>query len=315
MIQVSNADRVVFPQIGKTKGDVVAYYERVAPRLLPHVTGRPISLLRFPKGLAAPGFFQKNVPAHYPASIERFAVPRSTTASKRHRDPEARERQVTLYPVVRELEHLPYLANQGAIELHVPTARASSIVRPDRVVMDLDPPPGALALVRRAARIVREALAEHGLPTVPIATGGKGYHLVAPIAPTVDVGVLSHALQQLAMLLVASHPDELTLEFKVADRGARVYLDWLRNLPLATAVAPYSLRAKPRATVAAPIAWDELDSMPPDALAIDDVDRLLDRPDLAAELAPIAAEPFVAAVRDSFDRSGLELAPFSRSHT
>ncbi|HEY8426944.1 MAG TPA: hypothetical protein VIL20_01160, partial [Sandaracinaceae bacterium] len=248
MIRVTNADRVVFPEAGKTKGDVVAYDERIAPRALPHLLERPVSLLRFPKGLSERGFFQKNAPAHYPPSIERFAVPRSRAASEQHRDPEARARDVTLYPLVRELEHLPYLANQGAIELHATTARARSLLRPDRVVMDLDPPPGALDRLRRAARIVRDAMAEHGLPTAPVATGSKGYHLVARIAP-IESDALSGALERLATLLVAAHPDELTLEFEIADRGARVYLDWLRNLPLATAVVPYSLRAKPRATV------------------------------------------------------------------
>ncbi len=312
VIRVSNADRVVFPAIGKTKGDVVAYYERVAPRLLPHVIDRPLSIRRYPKGLSAYGFFQKNVPAHYPASIERFPVPRSKEASKRHRDPEARERQVTVYPVLRALEHLPYLANQGAIELHVPTARARSLFRPDRIVLDLDPPPGALALVRRAARFAREALDRHGLPAVPVATGSKGYHVIAAIHPTVESDALSIALHQLATLLVASHPDELTLELRVASRGERVFVDWLRNHPLATVVAPYSLRARPQATVAAPLAWDELDAIAPDAFTIDDGDRLLDRPDLAGALPASAAEPFVASVQAAFAGSGLALEPFDR---
>jgi bifunctional non-homologous end joining protein LigD len=311
-MEVSNADRVVFPEIGGTKGDVVAYYERVSERMLPHLAGRPLSMLRYPKGLSGAGFFQKNVPASYPASIERFAVPRSSVASKRHKDPEARARNVTVYPIVREAEHVPYLANQNAIELHVPTARASSLFHPDRVILDLDPPPGATALVRRAAWIVRDALAERGLATVPLATGSKGYHLVAAIQPSVESDVLGRALQMFSTLLCAAHPDVLTLVFRVASRGERVFLDWLRNHPLATAVAPYSLRAKPRATVAAPLAWDELEALAPDAFTIDDVDRLLDRPDLVLSLAPVNAEPFVAAVSAEFDRSGLELESFDR---
>jgi bifunctional non-homologous end joining protein LigD len=312
VIEVSNADRIVFPATGKTKGDVVAYYQRVAPRLLPHVEGRPLSLRRFPKGLAERGFFQKNVPAHYPESIERFAVPRSKEASKKHRDERARERGVTVYPIVHTLDHLPYLANQGAIELHVPTAHATTLFRPDRLILDLDPPRGALDLVRRAARIARQTLADLGLETVPVATGSKGYHLVSTIHPNVDHAALGLALHQLATLLVAQHPDVLTLVFRVAARGERVFVDYLRNHPLATAIAPYSLRATPRATVAAPIAWDEIDRLPPDAFSIDDVAELLDRPDNVADLPRSDAAPFVAAVAAAFDRSGLVLETFDR---
>src|SRR5579859_2181069 len=113
MIEVSHADRIVFPAIGGTKGDVVAYYERMAPRLLPHVGGRPLSIRRYPKGLAEPGFFQKNVPAHYPPSIERFAVPRSPQASKKHPRRGSEAPDVTLYPIVRDPDSIAYLANQG----------------------------------------------------------------------------------------------------------------------------------------------------------------------------------------------------------
>src|SRR3954467_5150301 len=113
-MEVSNPDRLVFPEIGRTKGDVVAYYERIAPRAFPHVAGRPVSIRRYPKGLAAPGFFQKNVPPHYPESIARFAVPRSREASKKHPGKGGKDRDVTVYPVVSEAEHLAYVANQGA---------------------------------------------------------------------------------------------------------------------------------------------------------------------------------------------------------
>jgi bifunctional non-homologous end joining protein LigD len=312
-MQISNADRVVFAEVGRTKGDVVAYYERVAERALPHLLGRPLSIRRYPKGLGGAGFFQKNVPPHYPASIERHAIPRSTEATKRHRGKgAAAARGETVYPVVTRPEHLPYLANQGAIELHVPTARLPHLFCPDLVVVDLDPPAGALALVQRAALVVRARMGELGLPTVPLATGSKGYHVVAPIAPTHDALTIGTALQKLAALLVEEHPDELTVVFRVAGRGGRVFVDWLRNRPMATVVAPYSLRARPRATVAAPLVWSELETTPPDAFTIDDAGRLLDRPNPLAELArsPADAAPFVAAVDAAFERSGLVLEEF-----
>jgi len=306
MVQVSNAERVVFPDVGRTKGDVVSYYERIAPRMLPHVVGRPLSIKRYPKGLAAAGFFQKNVPKHYPPSIERFEVPRHA----RKKD----ERTTTVYPLISEGEHLAYLANQGAIEMHVPTAKAADLHRPDRVIVDLDPPAGKIDLARKAARITRDALASHGLDCVPIATGAKGYHVVAPIAASAGFDVIAETMQKLGAVLAHDHPDDLTIVFRVALRGGRVFLDWLRNNPIASVVAPYSLRARPTASVATPLAWTELDTTAPDAFTIGDVDRLLDRPDALADLmkTPGDATKLVAGVDAAFAERGLVLETFDR---
>lgn len=301
-LKVSNADRVVFPEVGRTKGDVVEYYQKIAPKMLPHLIDRPVSIHRFPKGLADKGFFQKNVPAHFPSSIARFEIPRKGG--------------VTVYPIVSEAEHLGYLANQGAIELHIPIVRASHLFEPDRLVIDLDPPPGAFELVRKAAFMIRDALLEYGLTTVPVATGSKGYHLVAAIAhsPAHDSETLAITLQQVAALLVAKYPDQLTTTFRVAQRGQRVFVDWLRNRFQATVVAPYSLRARAKATVAVPLSWDELATSDPDRFTIGDVDQLLDREDSLATLAKTPADvaPFVGAVARAFESSGLELETFDR---
>jgi len=309
-VEVSNPDRIVFPEIGRTKGDVVAYYERVASRLFPHVEGRPLSIRRYPKGLAGPGFFQKNVPPHSPESIGRLPVPRSRAASKKH--PARTAGNVTVYPVLRRAEDIPYLANQGAIELHVTTALAADLLHPDRLVIDLDPPPGSFALVRRAAHIVRSALEAHGLASVPLATGSKGYHLVAPIRPSASSEALAIAAQKFAALLAARHQEELTLTFRVALRGERVFVDWLRNNPLATVIAPWSLRARPRATVATPLDWSEIDSIDPDAFDIGSLDRLLDRPDPLAAMAPCDPGRFLAGVDAEFAASGLVPEVFDR---
>ncbi len=311
MVDVSNAERIVFPEVGRTKGDVVAYYERIAPRMLPHLEGRPLSIKRFPKGLAAAGFFQKNVPPHYPASITRHAVAKHTRPTRKNAKPED---EVTLYPLVHEAEHLAYLANQGAIELHVPTTRAADTGRPDRIVLDLDPPAGALAEVRRAAFLVRDALAELGLPSAALATGSKGYHVVAPILATASSDVIETAVQQLSTLLATEHPEALTVAFRIVLRKGRVFLDWLRNRGNASVIAPYSLRARPRASVATPLAWSELETTAPDAFTIDDLERLLDRDDPLAALAehPPDAAPFITAVAERFAASGLVLERFDR---
>jgi bifunctional non-homologous end joining protein LigD len=149
---------------------------------------------------------------------------------------------------------------------------------------------------------------------VPIATGSKGYHVVSTIHASVDVETLATAVQKFATLIVAKNPDDLTTMFRIALRGDRVFVDWLRNNPSATVVAPYSLRARPRATVATPLAWSEVETTDPDAFCIDDVDRLLDRPDPLAELgdAPSDAERFVAAVDAAFEASGQKLETFDR---
>jgi bifunctional non-homologous end joining protein LigD len=316
MLVVTNADRVVFPSVNKTKGDVVTYYERIAPRVLVHLAKRPLSLRRFPKGLAGPGFFQKNVPDHYPESIARFEVPRSAEATKKHPRKGAKaESNVTSYPVVSLPEHLPYLANQGAIELHVPTRRVDDFMHADRLVVDLDPPEGQIERARRAAFLTRDTLSAFGLASVPIATGSKGYHVVAPItSKESDYERVLVAMQKLAAVLSHRHPDDLTMAFRVNRREGKTFVDWLRNAPNATIVVPYSLRARPRATVAAPLTWDELATTAPDAFTIDDVDRLLDRRDTLADAAksPGDGDAFVAAIERAFDETGLVFERFDR---
>ncbi|MBX3232128.1 MAG: non-homologous end-joining DNA ligase [Labilithrix sp.] len=306
MVAVSNADRVVFPAIGRTKGDVVAYYERIAPRALPHLLARPLSLRRFPKGLAGPGFFQKNVPAHYPPTFGRFEAPRQPRRGEKAPG-------ITSYPVITEAEHLPYVANQGAIELHVTTSRIEDITHPDRVVIDLDPPEGAdVALVRRAAHLARDVVGTLGLETTPVATGSKGYHLVARLAPSIDAEDLALAMHRAAAILAEAHPDTLTIAFRTALRGERVFVDWLRNRTMATAIAPYSLRAKPRASVATPLTWAELDSVAPDTFTIADLERLLERDDPLAALPPSDARRFANNVETMFNAAGIVLERFDR---
>ena len=147
-----------------------------------------------------------------------------------------------------------------------------------------------------------------------MATGSKGYHVVAAIAPQLDGETIALATQKLASLLAAEHPEELTTVFRIALRGGRVFVDWMRNNPGATVVAPYSLRARARASIATPLLWEELDAHAPDAFTMADVDRLRDRPDPLADLAasPQDAAPFVSAVDGAFERSGLVLEPFDR---
>jgi bifunctional non-homologous end joining protein LigD len=301
MIEVSNAARIVFPDAGTTKGEVVHYYERVAHKMLPHLAGRPLTLERFPKGLAGGGFMQKNTPKHYPASIERFSV-------------DKREGETTTYPVVHVAEDLPYLANQGTITFHVWPSRLPEPWTPDRIVFDLDPPEGSLARVREAATVVREFLSVLGLDAVPVATGSKGFHVVAPILPTVPPDRLSNALFRAAHLLAGCHEDLLTVEFRKENRGGRVFLDWMRNHPGATSVCPWSLRPRPNASVATPLSWDEVDSTAPDGWTLQNIDDRLAAPDPLLRLVDRAQDPAMAleALEAKLDAAGVHPEPFDR---
>ena len=246
-------------------------------------------------------------------------MPRSHAATRLHPRKDGKPvADVTNYPLVTLPEHLAYLANQGAIELHVPTSRITSysngVGAPDRIVLDLDPPEGETELVRRAALLTRDALSALGLASVAVATGSKGYHVIAPVLPSADGEALFVALHKISALLAHHHPDTMTLAFRVNNRGRKVFVDWLRNAPGSTIVAPYSLRARPRATVAVPLTWEEIATTAPDAFTIDDVARLLDRADPLADAAaaPGDAKAFVDAADAAFEREGLVLEKFDR---
>lgn len=261
-IALSNTDRVVFEQIGLTKGDVIAYYADVAPLMLPELRDRPITLERFTKGVDAGGFYQKHAQKHYPPWIGRVQLGMKKPVS---------------YPLCDSAAALVYLANQGGFVFHIWTSRASTPAWPDLLVFDLDPPDGALDAVRRVARILHELFDELELPAFVKTTGGKGLHVCAPLdgAATFD-GV--HALTSaINALLLARHPDLVTVEFYKKDRKGRVFLDTMRNTIGATVVAPYSLRGKPTAPVSAPITWSELDTITPDGITLRDVRPRLDR--------------------------------------
>ncbi len=299
MVEVSSPDRVMFPEPGYTKADVVGHYERVGERMLPHVAGRPLTLHRFPRGIAAKGFLQKNASDHFPPSIRRVEVPK-------------REGGVTTYPVVEEAEDLAYLANQGTVTFHVWTSRLPDLEQPDRLVFDLDPAEGDVAAAGDAAEVLREFLAGFGLPTAPMTTGSSGYHLVTTIRPGPHIDEVSVFARTAAVLAAERHPELLTHEFRIEKRKGRVYVDWLRNRFGQTGVAAWSLRAKPEAPVAVPFAWPELAATPPRRWTLADVEERLAGTDPVAELAPVDAGPAMAAVTEAAAGAGIELEPFDR---
>ncbi|MFD8565544.1 non-homologous end-joining DNA ligase [Streptomyces sp. NPDC059639] len=243
-------DKTLLPSDGSgdaiTKGDLVAYHREIAPFMLPHLRGRPLMLERLPDGLDGPRIMQKNVPSYFPEWIHRVKVPK--------------EGGSVVHPVCDDTATLVYLADQAAVTLHRWQSRASGIRHPDRVVFDLDPSgEDDFEAVRTAAHQVRELLDSVGLASGAMTTGSRGLHVVAVLKGRHTFDDVHDFAKEAAEILAAAHPDELTTAVRKEDRGNRLYLDMQRNAYAQTAVAPYTVRAKPGAPVATPITWDQLD--------------------------------------------------------
>lgn len=243
-VACSSVDRVVFPADGITKGELLAYYRDVAELMVPELRGRPLSVVRYTKGIDRGGFFQKHYQKHFPAWLDHV---------------EAGARTRVDYPIADRAAAVVYLANQGAIEFHVWTSRKDALDRPDLLVFDLDPPDGRFDLVRRAAVALHELLERLGLPAFVKLTGSKGLHVVVPLDDRASFDEVSALATRIGARLCRQHPDELTMEFYKKDRRGRLFVDVMRNALSATVVAPYSLRGRPGAPVAAPIEWREVD--------------------------------------------------------
>lgn len=246
-IDISNRDKVFFPEKGITKGDLIDYYKGVAGVMLPHMEDYAVSMQRFPDGLQGEGFFNKDAPDYFPDWIDEVHFPK-------------REGGSFDAPVVDTAAALVYLADQAAITFHRYLARVDDLERPDKMIYDLDPPEGVqdYQSVREAALDLRKVLEEIDLTSFVQTTGSEGYHVVVPIDREQDFDAVRAFATDLAKVLVSRHGDKYTLEQRKDKREGRIFLDMLRNAYGATSVAPYSVRALPSAPVATPITWDEL---------------------------------------------------------
>jgi len=263
-VACTHVDRVVFPADGITKGDVLAYYRDVADLMVPELRGRPLSVVRYTKGIDQGGFFQKHYRKHFPAWLDHVVAGRKTRVD---------------YPIVETAAGVVYMANQGAIEFHIWTSRKDALDRPDLLVFDLDPPDGRFDLVRRTARLVRELLEPLGLPAFVKLTGSKGMHVVAPLDDGATFDEASALGTRIGALLCRRHPELLTMEFYKKDRKDRLFVDVMRNAPGATLIAPYSLRGRPGAPLSAPITWSDVEdtALAADGVRLRDVRAWLDR--------------------------------------
>ncbi|MFH8571976.1 non-homologous end-joining DNA ligase [Streptomyces sp. NPDC017993] len=244
-VEIHRPDKVLFPDDGLTKADVVGYQEQVAAFMVPHLRGRPLMLERLPGGLDGPHFMQKETPAHYPDWIRRETV--------------TKEGGTVTHTVCDDKATLLFLADQACLTLHRWLSRAERPDHPDRLVFDLDPPGPDFEAVREAARHLTELLDELGLPAVLMTTGSKGLHITVPLDGKSDFDTVRDFAQQTAEVLAGRYPDRLTTAVRKQAREGRLYLDVQRNAYAQTAVAPWSVRPKPGAPVATPISRQQLD--------------------------------------------------------
>jgi bifunctional non-homologous end joining protein LigD len=268
-LSLSNLDKVMYPATGFTKGQVIDYYTRVAPALLPHLRDRPLTLKRYPNGVDGKFFYEKQCPSHRPEWVQTVAVP-------------VKNRTID-FCLCNDLPTLVWLANLADIELHPSLSRAEEIERPAVMAFDLDPGEGAgLAKCCEVALILRESLAHIGLESFPKTSGSKGIQVYAPLndgdVSYDDTKPLAHAL---AKHLEAEHPKLIVSRQKRELRPGKVLIDWSQNDENKTTVCVYSLRAREHPTVSTPLEWSELDD--PEALVFeagDVLERVADQGDL-----------------------------------
>ncbi|MEP6464430.1 MAG: non-homologous end-joining DNA ligase [Frankiaceae bacterium] len=254
-LTLSNLDKVLYPEVGFTKAQMLDYYTRIAPVLLPHLQGRPLTFKRYPDGVAGKSFFEKNKPSHAPEWVRHQPLP--TPGS-------TKERTTTDFTICDDLPTLIWAANLAVLEFHVPMWRISDAGKPqppDLLVFDLDPgPPATIVECCAVALLVRDVLDADGLKAYPKTSGSKGLQLYVPLAPErpwEDVHAYARAV---AVRLERERPELVVENMKKALRTGKVLVDWSQNNAAKTTVAAYSLRARAEPTVSTPVTWAEVES-------------------------------------------------------
>jgi bifunctional non-homologous end joining protein LigD len=263
-VEITHPGKLLFPDDGVTKEDLADYYERVAEWMIPHIRDRPISMQRFPDGLGGKGFFQKNVPDYFPAWMRRVEVPKAGGT--------------VTHVYACDADTLVYLVGQNMITPHVWLSRADRLWQPDRMVVDLDPPPGSdFGAVRSAARQTAELLRELGFTPFAQVTGSKGMHVWTPLRRRARHDEVRAFARDIGRLLAQRYPAELTSEWRKEKRDGRILVDTARNTYAQTAVPPYAVRPRPGAPVATPVDWDEVSDskLRPDRWTVKNVLRRL----------------------------------------
>jgi bifunctional non-homologous end joining protein LigD len=251
-LAITNLEKILYPESGFTKGEMLDYYARVAPVLLPHLAGRPLTRKRYPNGVDGASFFEKNAPRGTPEWVRTVTLPVPGST---------KNRETIDYVVADEFATLIWLANLAAIELHIPQWKVDAHgKRRDADLLGLELDPGLPATVVECCEVavlLRELLHDDGLEAYPKTSGSKGLQLYAPLRPTSSDLARDYA-RALALRLQKQRPDLVVAEMTKSLRDGRVFIDWSQNVAAKTTVAPYSLRARPAPTASTPITWDEV---------------------------------------------------------
>jgi bifunctional non-homologous end joining protein LigD len=265
-VRISNPERIVFPEDNISKSELAAYFRAIGAIMLPWVANRPLTLVRCPQGRGKKCFFQKHDAGTFGADVHQIPIVE-------------KKGQTENYIYIADQAGLLTCVQMGAIEFHGWGSRNADVETPDRLVFDIDPDEGlGFEAVRKAARDIKRHLADMGLQTFPMLTGGKGVHVIVPLTPDAKWPAVKDFAQRFAVALATAEPDRFTANLSKASRTGRMFLDYLRNQRGATAVMPYSTRARPGAPVAAPIAWDELDDFEGgDRFTLRDAQLLIER--------------------------------------
>lgn len=245
IVRTTNEDNILFPKDGITKGDVIQYYKKISRNILPFMRDRPLTMERYPKGIAKEGFFQKNASDYFPRWIKRKKIKKKTDG-------------VVNYVVCNDAATLIYLANQLCITPHLWLSKIDKLDYPDRMIFDLDPSSKDFKFVCATARALKAVLDELKLTSFVMTTGSKGLHVVVPLNRALPFDTVRACARFIANMVVEQDPKRLTLQTRKTKRRSKLLIDYLRNSFGATAVSPYAIRAKHGAPVATPLAWKEL---------------------------------------------------------
>ncbi len=266
-LSISNLDKVLYPVTGTTKGEVLNYYARIAPVLLPHLAHRAVTRVRWPHGVQQASFFEKNAPAGTPSWVRTATVP--TTGSRTQSGDEGELR----FPIIDSLATLTWLVNLASLELHVhqwTVTKRGRPKNPNRLVVDLDPgDPAGLGECSQVALLVRDRLAADGLGCVPVTSGSKGLHVYAGLDGKRTYEEVRDYAKEIAEELESQQPKLVVSQMTKARRGGKVFLDWSQNTGAKTTISPYSLRGREFPTVAAPRTWEEVEAGAEDPLALE----------------------------------------------
>jgi len=250
-LELSNLDKVMYPAAGFTKGEVIDYYTRIAPVMLPHLADRAVTRIRYPNGVDGAHFFEKNRPGGTPSWVRLATLPVPGSTMRR---------ETVDFVVVDDLPTLVWLANLAALELHTPQWKIDA--DPDLLVVDLDPgAPAGLRECCAVAVLMRDRLAEDGVAAYPKTSGKKGMQLCCPISGTQDAEHVSAYAKLVAEELAAMVPSGITARMAKAVRPGKVFIDWSQNNAAKTTVTPYSLRAQEMPTASTPLTWDEVEAV------------------------------------------------------